>query len=68
MLSIQQVRIFLLQNHFRNKPIYNMTFIGDLSGDINTKIFEKSVNYLCLIDQVLNTNIKLVDDKYFTYK
>lgn len=63
MLSIQQVRIFLLQNYFCDKPIYNMTFIVDLSGNINTKIFEKSVNYLSLIEPVLNTNITLVNEK-----
>ena len=61
MLSIQQTRIFLLQKYFENKPLYNMTFLVDLDGPIDTKILEKSINFLCLIEPVLNTNIKLID-------
>ena len=61
MLSIQQTRIFLLQKYFENKPLYNMTFLVDLDGTIDTKILEKSINFLCLIEPVLNTNIKLID-------
>ena len=61
MLTIQQTRIFLLQKYFENKPLYNMTFLVDLDGPIDTKILEKSINFLCLIEPVLNTNIKLID-------
>lgn len=62
-LTYEQTRISLLQLYNSNKPIYNLYFYLNLSGNMDWNIFEKSINYIILKYENLQTNIILVKDK-----
>lgn len=56
-LNKNQVRIWLLQNYFKNKPLYTISFIGHFDKPFNTSVFEKSIRFLMATYPILNLNI-----------
>jgi uncharacterized protein (UPF0216 family) len=57
-LNKNQVRIWLLQNYFKNKPLYTISFIGNFDKPFNTGVFEKSIRFLMATYSILNLNIE----------
>ena len=57
-LNKNQVRIWLLQNYFKNKPLYTISFIGQFDKPFNSGLFEKSIRFLMATYPILNLNIE----------
>jgi hypothetical protein len=57
-ISYGQVRIWLLQTYYADKPIYNISFETIVKGKLNIFIFDKAMNILLKQNDVLRTNIK----------
>lgn len=56
-LNKNQVRIWLLQNYFKNKPLYTISFKVKFDKPFNQYIFEKSIRFLIASYPILNLNI-----------
>ena len=63
MLSYGQVRIALLQLHYFDKPIYNMSFNININGNLDLELFEKSLNIITYKHKGLRLNISVINDK-----
>ena len=59
LLNYNQVRIWLIQNYFKDIPLYTMSFELNIEGELNLDLFEKSVQFLMLKNVVLKSNIIL---------
>ena len=57
-LNKNQVRIWLLQNYFKNKSLYTISFIAHFDKPFNTCVFEKSIRFLMASYPILNLNIE----------
>jgi len=57
-LNKNQVRIWLLQNYFKNKSLYTISFIVHFDKPFNEYLFEKSIRFLMATYPILNLNIE----------
>lgn len=57
-LNKNQVRIWLLQNYFKNKSLYTISFIAHFDKPFNTCVFKKSIRFLMASYPILNLNIE----------
>jgi hypothetical protein len=57
MLSQAQIRIWLLQTYYFDKPIYNISFDLNIIGNLDVKLLDKSINILLKRVDILKTNI-----------
>ena len=63
MISYSQARIWLLQTLFIDKPLYNISFKLNLTGNLNIRLFNLSINFLLKRAEILRSNIINLEGK-----